>query len=79
MYRIRTSRSAHPVPFMTLEAAIERLQSVLQARYTSGARIAFSDELVYEISDRRENDIELMWIEDEHGLRILSEETTLDC
>jgi hypothetical protein len=79
MYRIRTSRSSHPVPFPTLDAAVEKLQSVLQAKYQCGARIAFNDQLVYEIREQPRLEIELMWIEDPSGLRILSEETTLDC
>ncbi len=79
MYRLRSSRHDQAVPFPTLAAAIHELQHLLQALEVTGARIAFNDRLEYEITERLRADIELMWIEDEAGLPILSEDTTLDC
>jgi hypothetical protein len=78
MYFIRSTQSAHPVPYQTLERAIAKLQATLQGIEKRGGAVAFNDCLEYEI-DSSATGLRRIWIEDAHGLHVLSEEPCLDC
>jgi hypothetical protein len=78
MYFLRSTQSAHRVPYATLDRAIAKLQSTLLGIERRGAAVAFNDQLEYEI-DARGGGVRRIWIEDDHGLRVLSEEPCLDC
>jgi hypothetical protein len=41
--------------------------------------VAFNDLLEYEIDSRQAGGQRRIWIEDDYGLRVLSEDTCLDC
>ncbi len=73
MYFLRSTQSVHRVPFTTLERAIAKLQATLLGIEKRGAAVAFNDALEYEVGSRR------IWIEDNDGLHVLSEEPCLDC
>jgi hypothetical protein len=77
MYFIRSTVSAHRVPFPTLDRAIAKLQSTLLGMERHGAAVAFTDELEYEVATPVA--VRRLWIEDANGLRVLSEEPCLDC
>jgi len=79
MYFIRSTQSAHRVPYATLDRAIAKLQSTLLGIERRGGAVAFNDLLEYEIDTSGRGGIRRIWIEDDHGLHILSEETCLDC
>ncbi|RYG82761.1 hypothetical protein EON77_07155 [bacterium] len=79
MYFIRSTSSSHRVPFPTLDRAIARLQSTLLGIERRGGAVAFNDRLEYEIAAGPVNSVRLIWIEDDHGLHVLSEEPCLDC
>jgi hypothetical protein len=79
MYFIRSTQSAHRVPYQTLERAIAKLQSTLLGIERRGGAVAFNDCLEYEIESRAQGGQRRIWIEDDHGLRVLSEDTCLDC
>ena len=79
MYFIRSTQSAHRVPYATLERAIAKLQSTLLGIEKRGGAVAFNDRLEYEIESRSLHGVRRIWIEDDHGLHVLSEETCLDC
>jgi len=79
MYFLRSTQSAHRVPYPTLERAIAKLQSTLLGIERRGGAVAFNDQLEYEIDARGWNGVRRIWIEDDHGLRVLSEDPTLDC
>jgi hypothetical protein len=78
MYFIRSTQSAHRVPYATLDRAIAKLQSTLLGIERRGAAVAFNDQLEYEIESRHLAGVRL-WIEDDHGLHVLSEDPCLDC
>lgn len=79
MYFIRSTQSAHRVPYATLERAIAKLQSTLLGIERRGGSVAFNDRLEYEIDSRAISGVRRIWIEDHEGLHILSEEPCLDC
>ena len=79
MYFIRSTQSAHRVPYPTLERAIAKLQATLLGIEKRGGAVAFNDSLEYEIAARSLPDVRRIWIEDAYGLHVLSEETCLDC
>jgi hypothetical protein len=79
MYFIRSTQSAHPVPYPTLERAIAKLQATLLGIERRGGAVAFNDCLEYEIDSLSQTGARRIWIEDAHGLHILSEEPCLDC
>ena len=78
MYFLRSTQSAHRVPYATLERAIAKLQSTLLGIERRGGAVAFNDELEYEIGAHGMS-LRRIWIEDDHGLHVLSEEPSLDC
>lgn len=79
MYFIRSTQSAHRVPYATLESAIAKLQATLLGIERRGGEVAFNDRLEYEIESRHAGGQRRIWIEDDYGLRVLSEEPCLDC
>jgi len=79
MYFIRSTESAHRVPYATLDRAIAKLQSTLLGIERRGGAVAFNDRLEYEIDPHVGHGVRRIWIEDDHGLHVLSEETCLDC
>lgn len=79
MYFIRSTSSAHRVPFPTLDRAIARLQSTLLGIERHGGAVAFNDRLEYEIASGQIDGVRRIWIEDASGLHVLSEEPCLDC
>ena len=79
MYFIRSTQSAHRVPYATLDRAIAKLQATLLGIERRGGAVAFNDRLEYEIASRQRAEVRRIWIEDDHGLHVLSEETCLDC
>ncbi len=79
MYFIRSTESAHRVPYATLDRAIAKLQSTLLGIERRGGAVAFNDRLEYEIDSDAARSARRIWIEDDHGLHVLSEEPCLDC
>lgn len=79
MYFLRSAESAHRLAFPTLDGAIARLQTTLLGIEKRGGAVAFNDRLEYEIATRSAASVRRIWIEDAHGLHVLSEETCLDC
>lgn len=79
MYFIRSTSSTHRVPFTTLERAIARLQATLLGIERRGGAVAFNDRLEYEIGSGPVDIVRRIWIEDDYGLHVLSEEPCLDC
>jgi hypothetical protein len=79
MYFIRSTQSAHRVAYPTLDRAIAKLQSTLLGIERRGGAVAFNDRLEYEIDSRSLSGVRRIWIEDDYGLHVLSEEPCLDC
>jgi hypothetical protein len=79
MYFLRSTQSVHRVPYPTLDRAIAKLQSTLLGIEKRGGEVAFNDSLEYEIDAHSALGVRRIWIEDDYGLRVLSEDPCLDC